>query len=120
MFMGFILAQALVASIMVYKYQKEKTIEYGVALQTYFKAELGYFIIGVIGIIVILFILSDFVDLSITKKDLLSKNSLTWKENLRLYFKTASVGIGGFVQYLAFLYKDKGKIAIDKVADKLV
>lgn len=117
---GFLLAQLLVASIQVYNYQKEKNISYGKALYAYFSAEFGYFVIGILGVFCILFILSDFVDLSTTRQDLLSKSNLTWKENLRLYFKTASLLVGGLVQYIAFVYKSKGKVAIDKIADKLV
>jgi hypothetical protein len=120
MFLGFVLAQLLITSIMVYHYQKEKSISYGAALTAYLKAEVGYFIIGIIGILVILFIISDYVDLSITRKDLLTKGGLTWKENLRLYFKSLSILVGGFVQYIAFVYNKKGKIAIDKIADKIV
>lgn len=119
-FIAFVLAQSLMASIQVYNYQKEKSITYNLSMKTYFRAEMGYFIIGILAITCILFILSDFVDLSITREDLLSKEKLTWKENLRLYFKTSSLLIGGFVQYIAFVYKSKGKIAIDKIADKLV
>lgn len=120
MFLGFILAQLLVTSIMVYQYQKEKSVSYGSALTAYLKAEIGYFVIGVVGILIIIFILSDYVDLSITRKDLLTKGGLTWKENLRLYFKSISILVGGFVQYIAFVYNKKGKIAIDKIADKIV
>lgn len=119
MLLAFALAQLLMAAIMVYDYQKEKNIDYHIALRTYFKAEVGYFIIGLLGISCVLFIVSDFVDLSITRKDLLTKESLNWKENLRLYFKTASLFVGGFVQYIAFVWKKKGKAAIDKVADKV-
>ncbi len=119
-FIAFVLAQSLMASIQVYNYQKEKSISYNLSMKTYFQAEMGYFIIGILAITCILFILSDFVDLSITREDLLSKEKTTWKENLRLYFKTSSLLIGGFVQYIAFVYKSKGKIAIDKIADKLV
>ena len=120
MFFAFLLAQALITSVMVYDYQKEKNIEYAVALKAYLKAEVGYFIIGIFGIIGLLFILSDFVDLSIIRKDLLTKCGLTWKEYLRLYFKTVSLLLGGLVQYIAFVYKKKGKVAIDKIADKLI
>lgn len=117
---AFFLAQLLVASVMVYNYQKEKNINYWTALVAYFKAEVGYFIIGIIGIFAILFILSDFIDLSITRTDLLSKEHLSWKENLQLYFKTTALFVGGLVQYIAFIYKSKGKKAIDKIADKLL
>ncbi len=119
-FIAFVLAQSLMASIQVYNYQKEKSISYNLSMRTYFSAEMGYFIIGILAITCVLFILSDFVDLSITREDLLSKEKTTWKENLRLYFKTSSLLVGGFVQYIAFVYKSKGKIAIDKIADKLV
>lgn len=119
MFFAFILAQSLITAIMVYNYQKEKNVDYGAALSAYMKAEVGYFVIGIIGISCILFILSDFIDLSVTRQDLLRKGGLTWKENLQIYFKTGSLVIGGFVQYIAFVYKKKGKEAIDKIADKI-
>lgn len=118
-FFGFILAQCLMASIQVYNYQKEKQIKYLDALAAYFKAELGYFIIGIIAISCVLFLISDYIDLSITKQDLKSMEHRTWKENLQLYFRTGSICIGAFVQYLAFKFKDKGKDAIDKAADKI-
>ena len=119
MLLGFFLAQLLMVSIMVYNYQKEKDVPYLVALRTYLKAELGFFIIGLLGISSVLFILSDFIDLSVTKKDLLTIEGKSLKQNLQLYFKTASFVIGGFIQYIAFIYKKKGKAAIDKLADKI-
>ena len=119
MLLGFLLAQLLITSIMVYNYQKEKDVPYLVALRTYLKAELGFFIIGLLGISSVLFILSDFIDLSVTKKDLLTIEGRSLKQNLQLYFKTASIVIGGFIQYIAFIYKKKGKAAIDKLADKI-
>ena len=117
--LGFVIAQLLMASLTVYKYQKEKNISYGTAWRTYMYAELGFFIIGICSIAAILFVMSDYIDLSVNRKDLLSKESLTWKENLQLYFKTSAFIIGAFVQYIAFIFRDKGKVAIDKVADKL-
>ena len=107
MLLGFFLAQLLMVSIMVYNYQKEKDVPYLVALRTYLKAELGFFIIGLLGISSVLFILSDFIDLSVTKKDLLTIEGKSLKQNLQLYFKTASFVIGGFIQYIAFIYKKK-------------
>lgn len=117
--LAFIIAQLLMASINVYLYQQKIKIDYWAALKTYFSAELGYFIIGIFSILAIMFIMSDFIDLSVTRKDLLSKESLTWKENLQAYFKTCAFVVGAFVQYIAFKFKDKGKDAIDKASDKL-
>lgn len=113
-FFAFLLAQLLITSIMVYNYQKEKNIAYGTALYTYLKAEVGYFIVGIIGIACVCFILSDWIDLSLTKHDLQSLEHRTFKQNLQLYFKTGSFVISSFIQYIAFTYRQKGKVAIDK------
>lgn len=117
---AFLLAQALMTSVMVYNYQKEKNVSYGQAMLAYMKAEIGYFIIGLVGIISVCFLLSDFIDLSLTKKDLESLQNKNWKVLLQLYFKTSSFIIGGFIQYIAFKYREKGKAAIDQAADKIV
>jgi hypothetical protein len=117
---AFLLAQLLITSIMVYLHQKEKSIKYGMALATYMKAEIGYFIVGVIGILCVIFLLSDFIDLAVTKEDLKSIKARNWKQNLQLYFKTGSFIISSFIQYIAFKYREKGKVAIDKAADKIV
>lgn len=112
---AFLLAQILMTSIVVYRYQKDKDISYDKALITYLKAEVGFFIIGLIGVVSLCFILSDWIDLSLTKKDLLSIEHRTFKQNLQLYFKTSAFVLGGFIQYIAFVWRDKGKIAIDKI-----
>lgn len=117
--LAFLLGQALMTSIVVYNFQKEKHIDYFDALTTYCKAEVGYFIVGFLGILVICFILSDFIDLSITKEDLKHIGQRNWKENLQLYFKSSAFLIACFIQYLAFRFRDKGKVAIDNAIDKI-
>jgi hypothetical protein len=119
LFLAFVIAQGAMASMNVYSYQKEKNIDYWPAMVAYLKAEIGYFIIGAFAMAAICFIMPEFVDLHTTRADLLSKEKLDWKDKLQLYFKTSALLIGGFVQYIAFVYRKKGKAAIDKVADKL-
>lgn len=119
MIFAFLLGQSLITSIMVYNYQKDLHIDWLTAMKTYMKAEVGYFIVGFITVLCICFILSDFIDLSVTKADLQKVADKTWKENLQLYFKTASFILGSFAQYIAFKYKDKGKDAIDKAVTKI-
>jgi predicted small secreted protein len=116
---AFLLGQLLITSMTVYNYQKEKNIDYMAAMHAYMKAEIGYFIVGFIAILCVCFILSDFIDLSVTKEDLMKVADKSWKENLQMYFKTSSLIIGSFIQYIAFKYKDKGKDAIDKAAAKV-
>lgn len=117
--LAFLIAQFFMASVNVYIYQKEKDVDYWTALTSYFKSEIGFFIVGFAAIFGIMFILSDFVDLSITRADLLSLEKLSLKQNLQLYFKTTAFFVGAFIQYIAFVFRKKGKQAIDKVADKL-
>lgn len=114
---AFLLGQLLMTSVNVYDYQKKKDIEYFNSLQIYIKAEIGYFIIGLISVLCVIFILSDFVDLSITRKDLLSIENRSWKQTMQLYFKTTSFALGCFIQYIVFKLKDKGKKAIDKAVE---
>lgn len=116
---AFLLAQALMTSLMVYDYQKQKNIGWWGSMKAYIAAEIGYFIIGLVGIISFCFILSDFIDLSLTKAELVSISERNWKQTLQLYFKTGAFGISLFIQYIAFKVRDKGKNAIDKAADKI-
>ena len=118
-FAAFLLAQLLMMSIMVYNYQKEKNVDYIPSVKAYVRAEVGYFIIGIFGILVILFIMSDWVNLSVTKEDLLKVEKRSLKQNMQIYFKTTAIVVGAFIQYLAFTFKNKGKAAIDKIADKV-
>lgn len=113
LFFGVILGQLLVTSVMVYDYQKEKNISWIQALKVYIVAETGYYVIAAVGLIACLFILSEFLDLSLTKKDLRTQESLSLKQKLQLYFKTGSLIIGMFIQYIVFKVKNKGKEAID-------
>jgi hypothetical protein len=113
------LGQALMTSIVVYNYQKEKQIDYFHSVITYMKAEIGYFIVGFIGILCVCFIVSDFIDLSVTREDLKSLEQRTWKENMQLYFKSSAFVVACFIQYIAFRFRDKGKDAIDKAIDKI-
>lgn len=116
---AFLLGQFLTTAIVVYLFQKEKSIDYFSAMQTYIKAEIGYFIIGLFGIIAVCFVLSDYIDLKITKADLLVIKERTFKENMQLYFKTYALIVGSFIQLIAFKFRDKGKQAIVNVSDKI-
>src|SRR5690606_29397570 len=116
---AFLIAQALLLSVAVYFYQKKRNISWWIAFKTYVIAEVGFYIIGILGAILILFLLSEYIDLSLNRHVLITKSDLDWHEKLVRYFKSFSAVIGGFVQTLAFIYRRKGKDAINKIADKL-
>ena len=113
LFFGVLIGQALMTSIMVYDYQKEKKITWWQAMTEYVKAHTGYYVITAVALISCLFILSEFIDLSLKKEDLRSQAALSWKQKLQLYFKTGSLIIGMFIDYIVFKVKNKGKEAID-------
>lgn len=119
LFFGFLIGQFLMMSLNVYDFQKKKDITYGNALNAYVAAEIGYFVIAGIGLISLLFILSDYIDLSVTKNDLKSLDSLDWKQKLQLYFKTGSLFLGAFIQYLTFKFRSVGKKAIDNAVNSV-
>lgn len=115
---AFLLGQFVTTSVIVYNMQKKKQVTYLSALLAYLKAEIGWFIIGFAGICCIMFIMSDYVDLTIKKADLLNKENLSYKEKLIVYFKTSALFIGTFVQLIAFKFLKKGPEAIAKFDDK--
>lgn len=119
LFLGVLIGQGLMTSILVYNYQKELEIPYWKAVGAYLGAEIGFYVIGAFGLLALLFIMSEFIDLHITKEDLRSITAKSWKENLQLYFKTASLLVGLFVQYIAFKVRSVGKVAIDNASAKL-
>lgn len=119
LFFGFIIGQFLMMSLNVYDFQKKKDISYRNALAAYATAEIGYFVIAGIGLIALLFILSDYIDLNVTKNDLKSMDSLDWKQKLQLYFKTGSLVLGAFIQYLTFKFRSVGKKAIDNAVNSM-
>lgn len=118
LFFGFILGQSLMMAMNVYTYQKDMYIEYKQAVKAYAKAEVGYFIIAGIGLLVMLFVMSDFLDLTISKEDLKQLDVLNLKQKLQLYFKTGSVLLGMFIQFIAFKVRKTGKEAIDNAVIK--
>lgn len=119
LFFGFLIGQFLMMSLNVYDFQKKKDISYRNALAAYAAAEIGYFVIAGLGLIALLFILSDYIDLSVTKNDLKSLESLDWKQKLQLYFKTGSLFLGAFIQYLTFKFRSVGKKAIDNAINSI-
>jgi hypothetical protein len=112
--LGFLIAQFLMASISVYDYQKQKDIPYSHAMKAYLKAEIGFFVIAFFGLLTVLFVLPDIIDINIKPLDLQDKESLTWKEKAQAYFRLTVIFVGAFVQYLSFKFRKSGKQAIDK------
>lgn len=117
---GWVVGQFAVSAVLVYLYQKDKeNINYWQAVRAYFSKEVGNHVIAFAGLLVILFISYDYIDLKITRADLANKAALTWKEKAMYYQRTFAVIIGGTIQLVLTLAYKRGKVAIEKAADKL-
>lgn len=112
--LGWIIGQFAYAAVSVYVLQKNKNLNYWKAIKLYFPSEIGNFVIAFAGLLLIMFIASDFLDVEITAKDLRNKETLSIKEKLILYQRSASVGIGAFIQHLVYLGFKKGKKKIEE------
>lgn len=116
---AFFLGQFAYTTATVYLLQKNKPISYGQAFKAYITKEIGWFIVALAGVSCILFISSDYIDLSIKRSDLLNKEVLTLKEKIIVYFRTISLCVGAFVQHLLFLWLKKGKTAVHELNEKI-
>lgn len=114
---GFMCAQFFMASLQVYDYQKSKDITWWNAMKVYSSAEFGWFVIAFFGLLLVLFILPDLINIDIKQSDLFDKDLLTWKEKAQKYFRITIVCLGAFIQYLGFKLRKTGKQAIDKAID---
>jgi hypothetical protein len=112
--LGWAIGQFGYAAVSVYVLQRNKDLSYWKAVQLYLSSEIGNFVIAFAGLLLIMFIANDFLDSEITAKDLRNKEVLTLKEKVVLYQRSASVGIGAFIQHLLFIAFKKGKKKIEQ------
>lgn len=117
--LGWFLGQLGYAAVSAYILQRDKPgITYAQALRVYFAKEVGSFAMAFCALLIIMFITNDFVTVEITRKDLLNKEALTWKEKLIVYQRTCSVFFGAFSQHIIYVAFKKGKKAIEEFAEK--
>ena len=114
---AWILGQALYTAITVWRLQKNLTINYTQALKAYIQKEFGGYIVSGVFMIVVVFILPEFLNLQMEKSELLTIEQKSWAQKVQLYFRTAAVVLGMFSLHIAYsLYKRGKKEIID--ADK--
>ncbi len=114
-----ILGQTFVAAVASWVYQrKNENIGYGKALNLYLAKEIGTFAVILSFTGIILFILSDWMDMTATKEILRSKEKLTRFEQAQSVFRTVAVVYGVFAQWIALLFFKAGKKAIETYGTK--
>jgi hypothetical protein len=114
---AFILGQFLYTAITVYNLQKDKNIAYLPSLKAYASKEAGGYIVAILGLLVLMFILSDFIDINTQRKDL--PEVLSIKQKIIFYFRTSATFFGVFAQHIIFVAFKKGKRAIEKEDAKI-
>lgn len=111
------LAQAFIAAFAVYYQQlKNPNIDYWKAVQLYFKANKGRYILVAVCVLIVSFVLSDYMNLELTRQELLAKGwkELTRTEQIQVRFKSYGIGLGAFIEIIAvLLYKAGFKSIVD-------
>ena len=116
---AFIIGQFAYTTVTVYNLQRGKDISFWHAYAVYMKKETGWFVVAIAALACVLFVLSDYLDLNVKRSDLLSKDVLTMKEKVIVYFRTIALAVGEFAQHIIFLAMKKGKKEIEKVNDSI-
>lgn len=115
---GWLIGQFAYAACSIYVLQKNKKINYWKAAHLYMSSEIGSFIMAFSGLLVLMFIAPDFLDVEITRKDLLNKEMLTWKERIIMYQRVSSIGISAFIQHIIYAIFKKGKKKIEQYEEQ--
>jgi hypothetical protein len=115
---AWVLGQALYTAITVWRLQKDLPIPYFEALKGYVIKETGGYVVSLIFMLIIVFLLPEFLNLKMSKSDLLSLEERNWIEKVQLYFRTASTALGMFSLHIAYSIYKKGKKEIHDRAAK--
>ena len=109
--MGVLLAQMFITAMAVWIQQsKNPNINWIKAMKLYVAANSGRYILVAVLILILCFVLSDWMDLSLTHDDLIKKGiaSLSRAEKIQLQFKTYTIGIGSFIEVIAVVFYKTG------------
>lgn len=111
------LAQAFIAAFAVYvKQLSNPNINYWQAVKLYFQSNKARYVLVAVCVLILSFVLSDYMDLSVTRAELRAKgvDTLNKVEKIQLYFKSWAIGVGAFIEVIAVLaYKAGFKSIID-------
>lgn len=114
-----ILGQLFAAAIYIYLWQaKNDMIGYSKASELYVKKNIPAYVIILLFTILIMFVMSDYMDMNLSRAELIAKGRLTRFENIQANFRLYSIAYGVFAEVLiAMLYK-KAKNEITNYAGK--
>ena len=113
LFLAVIIGQTFVACVVVWVEQrKNRKLGYFKALKLYLEREVGSFMTILSFTAMVMFVMSDWMNLKLTKEDLLLKETLNKFEAAQVKFRTVAVCYGVFAQWIAWLFYKGGVHAI--------
>lgn len=108
-----ILGQTFTAAFLSWRHQiSNDLIVYPTAFKVYIQKNIGTFVVIITFTSLVLFVLSDWMDLSLTRAELIAKGKLTKVEAIQSKFKTYAAFYGIFAQWIASYFFKAGEKAI--------
>lgn len=108
-----IIGQTFTAAYLSWKYQNANDlIDYPKAFKIYIHKNIGTFAVIVAFTLMLLFVLSDWMDMTLSKAELLSITKRTRFQEAQLKFRTVAIAYGVFAQGIASLFYKGGEVAI--------
>lgn len=105
------LAQAFIAALAVYAAQlKNPDVNFAQAIRAYAKANSARYVLVAVCVLIICFVLSEYMNLSLSHADLVKKGfkELTRIEKIQYNFKTYSIAVGAFIELIAVVFYKAG------------
>lgn len=114
---AFIVGQLFFTAICSFYLQKNlPNVDYWTAFKIFLKKEFGGLVVAISFVLMLLFVLPDFINLQMTREELLKKENLTKVEQAQIWFKTIATAFGIFAQWIPFIVFKRGKKAIEDYA----
>lgn len=114
-----IIGQSFTAAYLSWKYQNaNELIDYPKAFKLYIHKNIGTFTVIVSFTLILLFVLSDWMDMTLTKTELLSITKRTKFQEAQLKFRTVAIVYGVFAQGIASMVYKGGELAIKNYGKK--
>ena len=114
--LGFSLGQLFTTVIAVYILQYKKPVEYNAAFKAYVKSEQAGYVVAFVALLVIMFILPDYVD---PVKGQLKEDEWKWKIRIMKNFRFFTIIAGMFAPLISLVLFKKGIKAIQRENAKI-
>ncbi len=117
--LGWILGQAAYLCVKSWDIQKKnESVDFKHALSLLFSKETAAWFFGFVMLLIIMFVLSDFIDLNITKEDVKNMEVAKWKVYLINFQRTVAVVFGFVCQRFGYAFFGRTEKILKDRAEK--